>query len=349
MLTAMVVITIVLLVAVIGLLLWLLSSHLQSRRDAAGSSAVITMLQQQLELFRNAQDSIRETLANSLQNGQQNISQTLQQHHQTLSQLNRQIGELHGHSSQLMSLNSDVRRLHDILNSPKLRGQLGEWSLENLLAAILPKNTYELQHHFKDGKIVDALIQMPEFSVPIDAKFPLPSFEAILKRNGDGELPRLQRQFQKDVVNHIDKIAENYIRPAEGTLDFALMYIPAENVYYEIIIKHDSGAESIVDYALSKKVVPVSPNVLYAYLMTIAMGLHGLQIEKQAAKIRENLKYLESTFNAFAADFKTLGGHIRKSADKYDEADKRLTRFDSQLSQITVEENNEQTQNTKLA
>ena len=158
--------------------------------------------------------------------------------------------------------------------------------------ACLPKDTYSLQHHFKDGKIVDALICMPEFSVPIDAKFPLPSFEAILKSNGDGELPRLQRQFQKDVCSHIDKIAEQYIRPAEGTLDFALMYIPAENIYYEIIIKHDDD-RCITEYALSKKVIPVSPNVLYAYLMTIAMGLHGLQIEKQAAQIRQNLKHLE--------------------------------------------------------
>lgn len=340
MLTAMVVIMVVLLLVVIGLLLWLLSNLFQSRRDAAADTASISMLQQQLELFRNAQES-------SLQNSQQNISQTLQQHHQTLSQLNRQIGELHGHSSQLVNLNSDVRRLHDILNSPKLRGQLGEWSLENLLAGVLPKDTYTLQHRFKDGKIVDALVQMPDFSVPIDAKFPLPSFEAILKCNGDGELPRLQRQFQKDVTTHIDKIAENYIRPAEGTLDFAMMYIPAENVYYETIIKNDAGTQNIIDYALSKKVIPVSPNVLYAYLMTIAMGLHGLQIEKQAEQIRTNLKRLEGSFNAFSADFKTLGSHIRRTADKYDEADKRLTRFDSQLTQITVEENNEQIPNLK--
>jgi DNA recombination protein RmuC len=345
MLTSAVVVIAILLLAVIGLLLWLLISNFQSRRDAAGSTAVISMLQQQLELFRNAQESIRETLASSLQNGQQNISQTLQQHHQTLSQLNRQIGELHGHSSQLVNLQSDVRRLHDVLNSPKLRGQLGEWSLENLLAGVLPKDTYALQHHFKDGKIVDALIQMPEFAVPIDAKFPLSSFEAILKRADDGELPRLQRQFQKDVTAHIDKIAQSYIRPAEGTLDFAMMYIPAENVYYETIIKHDSGTESLVDYALSKKVIPVSPNVLYAYLMTIAMGLHGLQIEKQAAQIRQNLKRLESSFNTFTADFKTLGTHIRNTVNKYDEADTKLTRFDSQLGQITVEENSKQLQN----
>ena len=335
---ASVVMIVILLLAVIGLLLWLLNAHSQGRRDSAGSTAAISMLQQQLELFRGAQESTRTTLESSLHNGQQNISQTLQQQQQTLSQLHRQIGELQTQSNQVVSLNTDIRRLNDILSSPKLRVQLGEWSLENLLASVLPKDTYTLQHHFKDGKIVDALVQLPQFSVPIDAKFPLPGFEAILKCTVDSELPRLQRQFQKDVTTHIDKIAAQYIRPAEGTLDFALMYIPAENVYYETIIKHDGGGESIADYALTKKVVPVSPNVLYAYLMTVAMGLHGLQIEKQAAQIRENLKRLESSFNSFAADFKTLGTHIRNTAGKYDEADKKLTRFDSELRQITIEE-----------
>lgn len=324
MLSFAVVIVLILLLAVIGLLLWLLNAHSQGRRDAAGSTAALSMLQQQLEQFRSSHES-------SLQSSQQNISQTL-------LQLHRQIVELQTQSNQVLNLNTDIRRLNDILSSPKLRGQLGEWSLENLLASVLPKDTYTLQHHFKDGKIVDALIQLPQFSVPIDAKFPLPGFEAILKCSVDSELPKLQRQFQKDVTTHIDKIAAQYIRPAEGTLDFALMYIPAENVYYETIIKHDGGGESIADYALSKKVVPVSPNVLYAYLMTVAMGLHGLQIEKQAAQIRENLKRLENSFNLFAADFKTLGTHIRNTAAKYDEADKKLSRFDSELHQITIEE-----------
>jgi DNA recombination protein RmuC len=322
--TVAVVMIVVLLLAVIGLLLWLLNAHSQSRRDSAGSTAAISMLQQQVEQFRSSHES-------SLQSSQQNISQTL-------LQLHRQIVELQTQSNQVLNLNTDIRRLNDILSSPKLRGQLGEWSLENLLASVLPKDTYTLQHHFKDGKIVDALVQLPQFSVPIDAKFPLPGFEAILKCTSDSELPRLQRQFQKDVTAHIDKIAAQYIRPAEGTLDFALMYIPAENVYYETIIKHDGSGESIADYALSKKVVPVSPNVLYAYLMTVAMGLHGLQIEKQAAQIRENLKRLENNFNSFSADFKTLGSHIRNTAGKYDEADKKLSRFDSELHQITVEE-----------
>ena len=257
--TAAVVMIVILLLAVIGLLLWLLNAHSQSRRDTAGSTAAISMLQQQLELFRGSQESTRQTLESSLSSGQQNISQTLQQQQQTLSQLHRQIGELQTQSNQVVSLNTDIRRLNDILSSPKLRGQLGEWSLENLLASVLPKDTYTLQHHFKDGKIVDALIQLPQFSVPIDAKFPLPGFEAILKCSSENDLPRLQRQFQKDVTTHIDKIAAQYIRPAEGTLDFALMYIPAENVYYETIIKNDGGGESIADYALTKKVVPVSP------------------------------------------------------------------------------------------
>jgi len=197
-----------------------------------------------------------------------------------LDRLNKQIGELQGTNTQMMQIGTEVKRLQNILSSPKLRGQMGEWSLENLLSQILPKDSYKLQHTFKDGKVVDALIELADFSVPIDAKFPLPGFEKIVKAETEEEKTKLRRQFLKDVTTHIGKIASNYIRPAEGTLDFALCYIPAENVYYETIVKYVGETQDILQYCFDKKVIPVSPNLLYAYLMTVAMGLHGLQIEQ---------------------------------------------------------------------
>lgn len=254
-----------------------------------------------------------------------------------LSQLNSQIGELQGTNKQMLQVGSEVKRLQQILGSPKLRGQMGEWSLENLLAQILPKNSYELQHSFKDGKIVDALIVMNNYSVPVDAKFPLPSFEAMTRAEADEEKIRLRRQFLKDVTVHIDKIASSYIRPTEGTLDFALCYIPAENVYYETIVKYDSDTKDLLDYALDKKVIPVSPNLLYAYLMTVVMGLHGLQIEEQAAEIFNNLKKLNADFAEFLSNWDTLGSHIRNTSNKYEDAGKKLDRFGLQLNQIQGE------------
>jgi DNA recombination protein RmuC len=234
----------------------------------------------------------------------------------------------------MLQVGTEVRRLQDILASPKLRGQMGEWSLENLLENILPKDSYELQYTFKDGKMVDALVKLADFSVPVDAKFPLPSFEGLLKAETDDEKTRLRKQFQRDVEAHIDKIASSYIRPAEGTLDFAIMYIPAENVYYETIVKYADDTKDILQYCLDNKVIPVSPNLLYAYLMTVVMGLHGLQIEKQAAEIRQNLKKLNADFAEFISSWDTLGSHIRKTSNKYDEAGKKLDRFGLQLNQI---------------
>jgi len=333
----------ILMLLVVGLLVWLISSSFAGRKEVAGQAANIGLLQQQLEALKAAQDGTKDALQKSLQTGQNTISQSIQSSQQVLSRLNTQIGELQGTNKQMLQMQTDVKRLQDILTSPKLRGQMGEWSLKNLLENILPKDSYELQYTFKDGKMVDALIKMADYCVPIDAKFPLPGFEAILKAQTDEQKAKLRKQFQKDVTAHIDKIASDYIRPAEGTLDFALMYIPAENVYYETIVKYADDAKDILQYSLDKKVIPVSPNLLYAYLMTVVMGLHGLQIEKQAAEIRQNLKKLNASFGDFGASWEVLGTHIRNAYSKYDEGQKKLDRFGLQLNQIQ-----EQGENTTL-
>ncbi len=330
-------IVVVLLIAVLGLLVWLISTSFASRKEIAGQASGIGLLQQQLEALKAAQDKTSQDLQRSLQTGQTALTQSLQASQQTLSKLHTQIGELQGTSTQMMRVGDEVRRLQDILSSPKLRGQMGEWSLENLLAQILPKGSYNLQYTFKDGKMVDALIQLADFSVPIDAKFPLPAFEKLVKAETDDEKTKLRRQFLKDCTTHIDTIAANYIRPAEGTLDFAIMYIPAENVYYETIVKYAGETQDILAYSLDKKVIPVSPNLLYVYLMTVAMGLHGLQIEKQAAEIRQNLKTLNASFADYVSHWDVLGKHLRNAYSQYDEADKKLDRFGLQLEQIQGE------------
>ena len=327
----------VLIVVVLALLIWLITTSFAARRDTATHAANIGLLAQQLEAIKAAQDTTKDALQKSLQSGQQTISQSIQSSQQVLSRLNAQIGELQGTNKQMLQVGTEVRRLQDILSSPKLRGQMGEWSLKNLLQNILPKDSYELQYTFRDNQKVDALVKMPDYSVPIDAKFPLPAFEAVVKARTEEEKTRLRKQFLKDVTNHIDKIASDYIRPAEGTLDFAIMYIPAENIYYETIVKYEGDTKDILQYSLDKKVIPVSPNLLYAYLMTVVMGLHGLQIEKQAAEIRQNLKKLNASFGDFGATWEVLGRHLRNAYSQYDEGQKKLDRFGIQLNQIQTE------------
>jgi DNA recombination protein RmuC len=331
-----------LILLILGLLVWLILANAAGRREVAGQAAGIGLLQQQLEALKAAQDGTKDALQKSLQAGQATLSQNLQSSQQTLGRLNSQIGELQGTNKQMLQIGAEVRRLQDILSSPKLRGQMGEWSLKSLLENILPQNSYKLQFPFKDGKIVDAFVYLADYSVPVDAKFPLPGFEAIVKAESDEQKTRLRKQFLKDVTVHIDKIASDYIRPAEGTLDFALMYIPAENIYYETIVKYAGDTQDILQYSLDRKVIPVSPNLLYAYLMTVVMGLHGLQIEKQAAEIRQNLKKLNADFADFISNWDTLGGHIRNTANKYDEAGKKLDRFGLQLGRIQGENEEKQ-------
>ena len=320
---AFIIVLIIAVLAVIVVLLWL-----------AHSFGGIRSLGQQLEAMRAAQDNLSQTLQKSLISGQETVNKNLQFQIQTLEKLNTQLGQLQSTGQRIMELSSDLKGLQQILASPKLRGGLGEWSLENILSALLPAESFTLQYAFRDGKIVDALIKMPKYSVPIDAKFPLSNFEKLQQTQSEPEIKKLRREFLKDVQKHIDKIAESYIKPDEGTLDFAIMFIPAENVYYEAMVKTAEDTTNTQDYAMGKKVFPVSPNLLYVYLMTIVMGLHGLQIEKQAAQIRQNLKTLNASFADFIALWDTLGTHLRNAHGKHDEGQKKLDKFVMQLGQI---------------
>ena len=223
-------ILLILLIFLAGFVIWLGISLSNFRKESTGQAANINLLAQNIEALRTAHSQVSDNLQKSLLANQTSLTQSLQTSHQTLSRLDNQIGQLQNANKQWLEMGSDIRRLQEILSSPKLRGQLGEWSLENLLKSILPAESYELQYQFRDGQRVDALIKLADYSVPVDAKFPMPAFEAIAKAQTDDERIRARKQFQKDVTIHIDKIASNYIRSTEGTVDFALMFIPAENV-----------------------------------------------------------------------------------------------------------------------
>ena len=324
---ALIIILVITFLAAIAVLLWL-----------AHSFGSMRSLGQQLEALRTAQDNLSQNLQKSLVSGQDTVNKNLQFQVQTLEKVNNQLGQLQGTSQRIIELGSDIKSLQQILASPKLRGGLGEWSLENILSAVLPADSFALQYSFRDGKIVDALVKMPKYSVPIDAKFPLENFKKLQLAQNEADTKKLHREFLKDVQKHIDKIAQNYIKPDEGTLDFAMMFIPAENVYYEAMVKTAEDTISIQDYAMERKVFPVSPNLLYVYLMTIVMGLHGLQIEKQAAEIRQNLKALNVSFAEFISTWDTLGSHLRNASGKHDEGQKKLDKLVLQLGQIQNEE-----------
>jgi DNA recombination protein RmuC len=172
--------------------------------------------------------------------------------------------------------------------------------------------------------------------VPVDSKFPLENFKRVIAGETEEERKAARKKFATDVKKHIDAIASKYILPDEGTFDFALMYIPAENVYYEVILKDDAFGEEkgLCAYALAQRVIPVSPNSFYAYLQAIVLGLKGLRIEKSAHEIIQHLKRLEGDFQRFRDDFDVLGKHLGNTRGKYEDAAKRLDRFGEKLASI---------------
>ncbi|MFH1479552.1 MAG: DNA recombination protein RmuC [Candidatus Omnitrophota bacterium] len=255
----------------------------------------------------------------------------------TFGDVQKSLGYLGERAKEIYEIGKDISSLQEILRAPKMRGGLGELFLENLLGEILPhKDLYELQYNFKSGERVDAVIKIGNKLVSVDSKFPLESFRRFIDAKEEEDKKRFKREFVKAVKDHIDSIAAKYILPDENTYDFALMYIPAENVYYEAIIKDDNFADgnSIFSQAISKKVIPVSPNSFYAYLQVIILGIRGLRIEKDTQAVIKMLGALKVNFYKFREEFSILGSHIEKIKSSYDRSDKRLDRFENKLSSI---------------
>jgi len=244
------------------------------------------------------------------------------------------LGKLSQRTEQIQEVGKDISSLQDLLRAPKFRGGFGELLLERLLADILPYDNYSLQYKFRNGETVDAVIRIGGSLVPIDSKFPLEDFGRIIAAESEEEQVTLRRQFNRTIRKHIDSVSK-YILPDENTFDFALMYIPAENVYYETMIRAQAGESEVFSYALQKRVIPVSPNSFYAYLQVIILGLKGLHIEQTAHEILGHLGRLQGDLVDFQEDYATLGGHIRHAAGKYDDAARKLTRLSDKLQGVS--------------
>ena len=249
---------------------------------------------------------------------------------QVFGEVKERLGELTQRTKEIQEVGKDISGLQNILRAPKLRGGFGELLLERLLADILPRDNYSLQYRFRNGETVDAIIRIGGNLVPIDSKFPLEDFERMITAESEQEQLALRRQFTRTIKRHIDDVTK-YILPDENTFDFALMYIPAENVYYETILRGHAEESELYSYSLQKRVIPVSPNSFYAYLQVIVQGLKGLHIEQTAHEILGHLERLQGDLVDFQDDYRVIGTHIRNAANKYDEANRKLARFEDKL------------------
>ncbi|MEK7610813.1 MAG: DNA recombination protein RmuC [Patescibacteria group bacterium] len=306
-----------------------------------------------LNTMRGSLDKNLLGVQDQLQKGNLSLGQRLDNAARVVQEVSKGLGGLSEATKRILDVGKDISGLQEILRSPKLRGGLGELFLGDLLGQIFPPAHFSLQHRFKSGETVDAVIKLGKNLVPVDAKFPLENFKRLV-----GETPTEEertvnkKKFIADVKKHIDAIADKYILPDEGTFDFALMYIPAENVYYEIIIKDEAidTDKGLLNYAFTKRVIPVSPNSFYAYLQTILLGLKGIHIEARAQEILQSLGRLSGDFHRFQDEFEIVGKHLNNTKTKYEEADKRLAKFTDRLQLLTGTANlpNEEEEREKL-
>ncbi len=247
---------------------------------------------------------------------------------QTATQIAEKLGRMEGATAQMLARANDLAKLEQALRPPKARGGFGELLLGNLLRDRLPADSYQLQYTFRDGERVDAVIKV-ERLVPVDAKFPLDNFERVVEAGDDDAVRTLhEKAFARDLKGHVDAISQKYIRPAENTYDFALMYLPSESVYYELVC---GKTGELLKYAHSKRVFPVSPTTFTSQLQVIALGLKGLQIEKHAEEVMAYVSQLAKDFERFRTDFEVVGKHIGNAQSKYGEADRRLERLGTRL------------------
>jgi len=300
-----------------------------------GLNKNITLLMEQQRAINEQLRGITDQVNRQLQNSSGEVSRRLDNAAKVIGDVQKNIGELSTASKQIFEVGKNIATLQEILQPPKLRGGLGEQFLGELLSQILPSKFFTLQYSFSSGEKVDAVIKLGEKLVPIDSKFPLDNFRRIIESKTEDERKVCQKAFYRDVKKHIDDIAGKYIVPNEGTYDFALLYIPAENVYYETITKDESFGEEkgILNYALSKRVIPVSPNSFYAYLQVIVLGLKGLEIEENAREIQTRLVSLGKDLKVFQEDFQVVGKHLTNAMNKFEETRRRLDKFSFRFEQ----------------
>jgi DNA recombination protein RmuC len=280
------------------------------------------------------------TVNTQLAESQKNIGAQFEGATKVFGELKGQLGQVAQMATRMEALGREIDELQGILKAPKLRGNMGEASLEEFFRQVLPPGFWETQYRFRDGQTVDAVIKLRGHLVPVDAKFPLESFQRMVAAEDDVARKAARKEFERSVKGRIDEIADKYIRPGEGTFEFALMFIPAENIYYEVIIKDDSLGESasLLAYATSRRVVPVSPNSFYAYLSTIVTGLKGMQVEARAREILAELGRLQTEFDKFSEAFRLVGRHLQSASGKYEEAEKLAGKVGDRLQSVTGQE-----------
>jgi DNA recombination protein RmuC len=338
------------------LALWLFMQFAQNRRKEEETRARMEQLQRDLQTLAGQTQNFSQQLGQLGQNvtkGLEGVTGALQKgvtdsatiaaqaqsamagelknSRETLGQIQQQLGAVQQAGQQMSQA---TQTLQNILGGAKSRGSLGEVTLERLLEDALPKERYQRQYRFSSGETADAVVFLRDKLLPIDSKFPLDAFRRINDQTTSPAPPQMEearRAFATAVKGHADSIAKKYLLPDEGTLGIALMFVPSENVYYELLMTADAKGQPLDEYCRERKVIAVSPNTLYAHLQVILMGLQGMQIEENAKRLLASLSGMQKQMENFADVFEKLGTHLKNAQQSYGEADKRFEKVHNTL------------------
>lgn len=258
-----------------------------------------------LKTMQSSISSSSDATVKTLQENSRQLNQRLDNASRVIKDVEKEVGQMN-------EIGRNMRELQDFLKSPKLRGNIGEQVLKDLIAQMFPKSSFFLQYEFKSGEKVDAAIKTDAGILPIDSKFPMENFQKMSKSTEKAEKLTFEKEFVRDVKKHIDAISKKYILPSEGTMDFALMYIPSESVYYEVVNKTE-----LIEYARQQRVYMVSPSTLYAHLQTILLSYEGKKIESKTREIFALLRSMQIDYEKIDSNLGTLGKHINNSQAQF--------------------------------
>lgn len=300
--------------------------------EKSQDNSAILMMQEQLK-------EMRQTLDIKMGDSAKIMQQQFGQSAKIIKDVTEKLTKLDETNKQVMGVAEQLQGLEDVLKNPKHRGVLGEYFLENVLKNVLPPKNYQMQYEFKNGDIVDAVVFVKDKIIPIDSKFSLENYNRILQEKDVAKREELEKQFRMDLKNRIDETAK-YIRPSENTMDFAFMFIPAEGIYYDLLINQVGAVKvstrDLIEYAFKERhVIIVSPTSFFAYLQTVLQGLRALQIEESAKEIRKYVEMLQKHLLSYEEYLKKLGHNLGTTVNMYNRASKEFGKIDKDVVKIT--------------
>ncbi len=304
---------------------------LLKKKGSSGSESLV-MLQEQL-------NQVREVLDRKLDQSAKGMQMQFNQSAKIIRDVTERLTKLDDTNKQVIGFAEQLQSLENILTNPKQRGILGEYYLETVLKNVLPPSAYQMQYDFGDGDIVDAVIFVKDKLIPIDSKFSLENYNRIAQEKDKLERTKLEKQFRIDLKNRIDETAK-YVKPNKGTMDFAFMFIPAEAIYYDLLVNRIGAIKvttrDLIEYAFKDKhVIIVSPTSFHAYLQTVLQGLRALQIEENAKGIRKRVEMLVRHLRSYEEYLQKLGNNLGTTVNMYNSAYKEFGKIDKDVMKIT--------------